>query len=547
MATTNEPDVLPPVPDAGGGRPAKEILPSIVRAVCLAAFLVKALTSLVQESSTWDETSYLGLGKDILQNQRWDAPGAILHPPLSYYLHDLPLWFFPTDQNLWKLNPARVNDLEYLGMSDTFRGQKLLASPANRGDRLLILSRLMMVLTAVLLGWFVYAWSYSLYGKWSAMLAVGLYSFCPNILANARLITPDITLTTFSFIALYYFWRLLQDNRPGDAVRGGAAFGLALLSKFSSVLLFPIGLLLLVIWGVKRKTLNWRLVFLFAVIGIGVLFLGYGMNLKPYFEGILYQQAHANQGHRGFLIGQYSTRGWWYYFIVAFLVKTPIVTMIFLAVALGVYVRRLRQGTWINELFLLVPVAVIFGFFSLNHKAIGLRYVLPIYPFLFVFASQAARSFLSGRLRTGLGAAAIAWYVGASCWIHPHYLAYFNELAGGPDNGYQYLVDSNLDWGQDLKGLKSYLQKNGISRINLSYFGSDSPARYGIAYDWLPSHVLLNRNPKKLEFAPKGWVAISATCLQGLYLEDKDTYAWFRGRQPVAKIGYSIFIYKVPD
>ena len=545
MATTNETNAFPPPTQAGGGRQRKEVLPSIVLAVCLAAFLVKALSSLIQESSTWDETGYFGLGKYILQNQRWDVPGTILHPPLSYFIHDIPLLFFQTDQSVWKNYPSRT-DREFLGLCDNIRGRALLSSPANQGDRLLILSRLMMVLTAVLLGWFVYLWSYSLYGKWSAILAVILFSFCPNILANARLITPDITLTTFAFITLYCFWRLLRDNRIRDAVLGGICFGLALLSKFTSVLLFPICILLMVLWGMKQKTLNTRHCLLFAAIGIGILFLGYGMNLGPYFDGILFQQEQAGD-HWGFLMGKYSTSGWWYYFIVAFLVKTPIAMMVFLAISLVLFVGKTPKGMWINEMFLLIPAATIFCFFSLNHKTIGLRYILPIYPFLFVFASRAAQSFLSNKMLTGLSVALIGWYVGASCCIHPHYLAYFNELAGGPDNGYKYLADSNLDWGQDLKGLKSYMQQHGISRIYLSYFGTDSPARYGISYDWLPGNGLPNPDPEKHEFAPKGWVAISATNLQGVYLGNKNMYAWFRERKPVAKIGYSIFIYKMDD
>jgi 4-amino-4-deoxy-L-arabinose transferase-like glycosyltransferase len=545
MATTNEINAPPPATRAGGSRPRNEVLPSIILAVCLAAFLVKALTSLVQESSTWDETSYFGLGKHILQTHRWDVPGTILHPPLSYFIHDIPLLFIPTDQSLWTNYPPRT-DREFLGMCDNIRGRALLSSPANQGDRLLILSRLMMVLTGVLLGWFVYVWSYALYGKWSAILAAILYSFCPNILAHARLITPDITLATFTFITLYYFWRLLRDNRIGDAVLGGTCLGLTLLSKFTSVLLFPICILLMVIWWMKQKTLNPRYGLLFAAIGIGILFLGYGMNLNPYFDGILCQQEQAG-GHSGFLMGKHSNTGWWYYFIVAFLIKTPIAMMVFLVMALVLLFGKPTKGLWLNEMFLLIPAATIFCFFSLNHKAIGLRYILPIYPFLFVFASRVAQSFLSSKRLTGLSVALIGWYVGASCYIHPHYLAYFNELAGGPDNGYKYLVDSNLDWGQDLKGLKSYMQKHGISRIYLSYFGTDSPTRYGIAYDWLPGNGLPNPDPEKHEYAPKGWVAISATCLQGVYLLDKDLYAWFRERQPVAKIGYSIFIYQVDD
>jgi hypothetical protein len=227
---------------------------------------------------------------------------------------------------------------------------------------------------------------------------------------------------------------------------------------------------------------------------------------------------------------------------VAFAVKTPIATMIFLAVALALFAGKLRKGEWLDELFLLGPAAVIFVFFSLNHQSIGLRYILPIYPFLFVFASGAAAWLWSRKPRAGIAVAVVGWYIGASCCIHPHYLAYFNEFAGGPDNGYKCLVDSNLDWGQDLKGLKVYMQQHGISRINLSYFGSDSPTRYGISYNWLPSWVLLP-SPEKHEATP--WFAISATNLQGVYTGD--ACAWFRGRKPVAKIGYSIFIYKVPD
>ena len=192
----------------GGGNPKREIFPLVILVLCLGLFTVKALTSLVQESSTWDETCYFGMGKYLLQHQRWDVPGSILHPPLSFYIHSIPLLFVATDHEPWKTDPRRVKDLEYLGNSDVLRGQALLSSAQNQNDRLLALSRFMMVLTAVLLGWFVYLWTYALYGKWSAILAVLLFSFSPDILAHARLITPDITLTTFSFITLYYLWCL---------------------------------------------------------------------------------------------------------------------------------------------------------------------------------------------------------------------------------------------------------------------------------------------------------------------------------------------------
>jgi len=135
----------------------------------------------------------------------------------------------------------------------------------------------------------------------------------------------------------------------------------------------------------------------------------------------------------------------------------------------------------------------------------------------------------------------------SSLWIHPYYLAYFNALVGGPDQGYRYVVDSNLDWGQDLKRLKGYLDERGIERVKLSYFGTAKPEGYGIEYDPLP--MLFSSSPSDFSpFNPEpGMYAISASNLQGALLEEPDIFDWFRHRQPVDKIGYSIFIYEVTE
>jgi hypothetical protein len=525
--------------------PKQRLLRALVPALCLALFAVQAVTSLVQESSTWDETCYIGLGKYLVQHRRWDVPGSILHPPLSFVIHSIPLLFVNTDTNLWKADPAKSNDINYLGTSLPWRGQDLLSSPANQGDRLLNASRLMMVLTALLLGCFVYAWSYSLYGYSGAILAVILFSFSPNILAHSRLITPDICITTFSFITVYYLWRLLTGRRLRDAIVGGLCLGFALLSKFTALLLLPICLVLIILWWLRGNSLRFRYCLLFFIIGIWVLYAGYCMNMNPYFAGIEYQKGRAAIGHPNFLMGHYAESGWWYFWIVVFLLKTPIPTMIFLAISAMLMLRQLASRRWLNEAFLLIPSAAIFGFFCFNGQAKGLRYILPIYPFLFVFAAGAAQWLLSRRLRAVACLAALTWYMASSFWIHPHYLAYFNELGGGPDNGYKYLVDSNLDWGQDLKGLKRFMLQHGISRINLSYFGSDSPERYGISYVPLPSFLLRDGDRRHHDSDPPGWFAISATSLQAVYFLDRDEFAQFKALKPVAKIGYSIFIYHI--
>jgi hypothetical protein len=140
--------------------------------------------------------------------------------------------------------------------------------------------------------------------------------------------------------------------------------------------------------------------------------------------------------------------------------------------------------------------------------------------------------------------AACLWYLYAGLSIYPHQLAYFNEFVGGPANGYKYLVDSNLDWGQDLAGLKDYMDEKGVERIKLAYFGFSDPGYYGIEYEYLPSYLILEPQNVKGAVPVEGWFAISATLLQGLYLPDPETYRFLREVRPVDTIGHSIFIYR---
>ena len=521
-------------------------LARLILAACLVLFAVRAYASLRQESATFDETNYFGIGKYLLQTGRWDVPGAILHPPFFYYLSSLPLLLVETDRTIWRSEPGRASDLAYLAGGDIPRGQALLSGPANRDDWLLTCSRLTTVATAVLLGGAVFAWSRRLYGPWSAGLAAILVTFCPNIMAHARLVTPDISVTTFSFIAIYGLWRLLHTGALWPSVFGGISLGLALLSKFTAVLLLPTILALVLLWRVAKGKTNWLGCAVLVGFGLVILFAGYGGDLTPFWRGIEVQRAIASEGHASFLFGETSTSGWWYYALVAFLVKTPLPVLALIAMALVMSVARMRStAEWVDLTFLLAPVLIILVFFSVGRQSIGLRYILPIFPFLFVFSSQVLRSGAQGRtwLR-GAVAALACWAVAASLWIYPHFLAYFNESVGGPKAGYKVLVDSNLDWGQGLKHLKSFMTTHHIDKVALSYFGTDAPERFGIDYVALPSLMLLN--PAAYQERPdlNGWFAISATNLQGVYFEGQDPYARFRTRTPDAVIGYSIFLYR---
>jgi hypothetical protein len=512
-------------------------------AFLLLVFGAQAASSIATKSATWDETNYFGMGDYLLRHRQWDVPSAVIHPPLAYYLDSLPVLFADLDRRVWNYPQGTRRDLAFLGAADTDRGQALLSSPANVDDRLLTRSRLMAILQALVLGYFVYRLGKALYGYAAGALALGFFAFCPNMVAYGSLITPDITLAAFFFITVFFFRMALVTGERKHHVLAGVSLGLALLSKFPALLLLPIEAVLLVFVAVRGQRLPVRWIVVSWGCAAFVFLLGYGFDPRPFVQGMAVQQLHQQEGHWSFMMGQLSREGWWYYGLVAFALKTPIPLLLFLVTALGFLVARtIRRGAIaLDDLVLWIPVIAVVVLFSVERRSIGLRYLLPVYPFAFVIASGVVAQL---RRLKYLLVLPLAWYALSPWIIWPDYLAYFNEFAGGPDGGYRYLVDSNLDWGQDLKGLKRFMDSRGIDRIYLSYFGTDSPARYGIQYDWLPSYDLKNPHPQPtVEIKRKRYLAISVTNLQGVYMEPQTMFRWLDRYTPVAKIGHSIFVY----
>lgn len=511
-------------------------------------FVLRCADSIRVKSATWDETHYYGMGVHLLETFEWSVQGSILHPPLSFYIQALPLLAVESGDLLFRPLPEQALRPEILGQADVQRGQRALAAEQNRGNRLLDLSRLANIVLAALVGLLAFAWARALYGTYSAgIVAALLYFFCPNLLAHARLLTPDLTLTVTSFAAMFLLWLACKRGSPGWWVLAGAGLGLALLSKYTAVMLPPVSLFLLLLWRWLRGPVNWLAALAMFAAALLVLWAGYGFDLSPYLSGLEFQWSHAGEGHRGYLMGEHSREGWWSYFWIAVLIKTPLPALLlfllaFLSLCAG---GRRDRGAWLDSAFLLVPALAVLLAFSIKPQAIGLRYVLPIYPLLYVFSARLV-ALGAPRWRTLVAAILLVGQFIASAMIHPHYLAYFNEIAGGPGGGHDYLVDSNLDWGQDLPGLKEFMDEQGLDRIQLSYFGTDSPRRYGITYDWLPSVVLDNPRPDHRPELPKtGWVAISVTNLEGAYFKHPELFAYLKEHQPVARIGHSIFVYNL--
>jgi len=533
----------------------------------LGALLGQCVFGMLQKSAAYDEPANLGAGYFYLKTGSFGINPD--HPPFLNILAATPLLF----SNLKAyFSPEYIRTVgEIRGRRDKvgqafYVGRRILFDTNVGADTVLLLSRLPIVLLSLLLGFFIFAWARELYGFGAGILALFLYAFNPNILAHAQLVTNDVGSACFIFISTYYFWKFMNTSGAKSLVMLGFTLGLALSSHFSALMLLPIFFLSALYFFLAGKThfpfksenirnaiknIYVSRIAEFLISGAAVLVLGfvvillcYGIvSVRWYFYGISNLLEHTKNEQMNFLLGRTSTKGWWYYFPLAFLIKTPIpfLTLILLSLLL---IPRLPAFRMEKELFLIAPLVAFLSVWMMGNINIGIRYLLSIHPFLFVLTARVVRAEIKGKKALLCGIILLcAWQVFSCAKIYPHYLAYFNELIGGPDNGHKYLSDSNIDWGQDLKGLGKYMKKEGIEGVFLAYFGVAQPDSYGVKYQWLPSDGYIPYSTLSVSPARK-LIAISVKCLQGVNFPDR-RYEWLERYKPAAKIGYSIFIYDI--
>jgi hypothetical protein len=368
---------------------------------------------------------------------------------------------------------------------------------------------------------------------------------------------------------VYLLWEYVNFPRWWLLASTGVAVGFALVCKFSAILLLPmiasvLGIAVLsdgggcayLPLGKQPNKLTYRLLHAGTVLlvilisALPMIPLAYFLRgFEPWLFGVQRFMALAQVGQPAFFLGEYSYQGWWNYFVVAFLIKTPVGTLVLIAASLVFY----RVGSPLGRreaLFLLVPVAVIFFATTQAKVNIGLRHVLPVYPFLFVLASRLATVHFRHWLTSFVVAVPLVFTAISSLRIAPHRLAYFNEFVGGPAQGYYYLADSNLDWGQDLKGVKTYMEKENLPMIYLSYHGTAPPSYYGVRYQYVPGAWPLEWPPpadKVPASTPRKVLAISVYNLQDVAFSYDPLFRWLWERKPIAKIGYSIFVYDLTN
>lgn len=544
-----------------------------VAVALLAVMAAMMLFSALGDTCTNDESTHLTNGYAY-----WKT-GAMwydqINPALSRLLSALPLLAldarFPAEHPSWR------EFHQYLTLQHLFLYRNRVPP-----DTLVFHGRLVPMLFTLIIGFVLCWWVRRQFGATAGLAALALYAFEPAILGYGRYATTETFTVGFQFFAIIAWGWYVMSKRWWILLPAGVLTGLALASKHSSVFLFGLLPLLFVIrwWQRPREYSAVRLIASMVVIAVlaaatvgavywpvtypmlkygprlaagevtpdtpaGHLFVTLAERLRlpyhPYLMGFYWLATMNSKGTPSYLLGETYQLGKLHFFPVAFLVKSSTALLLGLLACAGILVRNARGRPWLRALreldyrWLLVTVPPVFYFVLCLKSDLnsGIRHLLPIFPFLFAFAA----AFLVRYAPRWLPAAVLALLVAESALIYPHYLEFFNWPSGGAANGHRYLVNANLDWGQNLRRLKRYLDEHGIGEVYMAYHGRCEPEYYGIR--WQPLRPDLTPEEQR-DF--DGVAVISASYLKDLYIFD-GSFRWLDEMEPSGRVGYSIFVY----
>jgi len=557
----------------------------------LAALVLQLSLSVSRDSPTWDEGDHIFAGYRSLTNKDFGLNPE--HPPVVKMLAAAPLLSMPLKvpevRNRFFMHEAFLDGKEFLF--------------ANDADAMMFRARMTASILTVLLALLVFLATREFFGTGSAFIALTLIVFEPNLLAHGARVTTDAGLSCFMFATIYAFYRYVKIPSAWRLAVVGLATGLTLAAKHTGILVIPM-LALLAICEVLRVRLakqhysegsrgTGRHAGLLAVslitslvIGVGVLWASYGfrfaarpygLQLNPGFaewvgqlkpveahllsfaarwhllpESYLYGLAAVRlsaETYTTFVFGTIYPHGVWFYFPVAFVIKSTLAFLVLLGISIFAIASRKLTGAK-EILFLTVPPAFYLMVAMSSKINIGVRHILPLYVFFSVLIGGAAWSLVRRDRRWRyVVAALLLFHVFSSVRSYPNYMAYSNELWGGPSQTYKYLTDSNVDWAQQLKSTKQYLDGRGIKECWFAYFGQGvlEPHYYGIPSKPLPTADSLWMN-ERIDVPPTidGTVLVSAGVLSGFEFGPGalNPYRQFQQLRPVAVIDDGVFVFE---
>ncbi|HQU86651.1 MAG TPA: glycosyltransferase family 39 protein, partial [Pyrinomonadaceae bacterium] len=512
------------------------------------------------------------------------------HPPLLKMIATLPL--MPLTLNVPALKDRDFKQEAFLS------GKDFLYS--NDADAILIRVRMTAAVFTLLCAVFVFLGTKEMFGSVAAFIALALLVFDPNIIAHGAYVTTDSAASCMMFATVYAFYRYVKKPSWQRLIFVGLALGIALAVKHSAVLLFPILLILAIIElfrnyfeGKKTETefnFGKQIVKTFlslaavTLISLVILWSFYGFryearpnglalnptfseftkNLKPAQgflinttakfkllpESYLYGMADVFMtSYPSFVLGKTYPESVWFYFPVVFVIKSTLAVLaFFLLILISIAARRFNR--WREIIFLTIPPLVYLLVAMNSGTNIGVRHILVIYVFLAALAGGAAWAIISANRKWIYPVLAVLlFHLVTSATTFPYYLAYSNEFWGGKSNTYKYLSDSNIDWAEQLKQTKQYLDAKNIKECWFVYFGGGiaEPDYYGIPCKPLPTVETLWLN-QRITPPPAidGIVLMSAVNLTGFEFGPGklNPYEQFKQIQPKDRIGQGVFVFE---
>jgi 4-amino-4-deoxy-L-arabinose transferase-like glycosyltransferase len=524
----------------------RSALPGLLVAFMVAAAVARIVATYPVLNQVYDEPAHLASGIEYLQTGGYRFTPD--HTPLPRVLIGL----------LPYLSGSRL-----AGREDPFvEGTAILNAGAY--DRTLALARVGILPFFVLASFLVWLWTRRVFGSTAGLVATLLFTSLPPVLAHGGLATTDMAFTAGLFAAVYGFARWMERPAWPEAVFLGVGLALAVTTKYSALLFLPICLLLVFMLargGGEGRTRPWlpsavtlSIALLVAFVGVWAAYrfsfgpvqglpFSFSVPAPQWLRGLVLTRGHVQTGHPSYLLGQVSLGGWWYFFPVVLAVKTPLAFLALVFAGLVTLARASRvRVIWQRWAPFYCATGLLLACL-LSTINLGVRHILPIYPFLAVVAGAAVAALLESRNRWAMAAAVglLCWHLYSSAVAHPDYLSYFNELASRHPE--RVLAESDLDWGQDVKRLSAVAREMKIPALWISYFGTADLNRFGLP-PWQPLEP----------YRPvAGWVAISVNRLEMASVvaqwrthRPEGGYDWLRTRQPVAHAGKSIWIYYIP-
>lgn len=526
-------------------------------------------------SPTMDEPAYLASGISHWQFGRFDL--CRVSPPLVRLVASIPVQLTNAkyDWSHYTISPGARYEHDV--------GRDFLIANGDQSFWLFTLGRWACIPFSLFGALVCYSWAKQLFGIPSALIALLLWCFSPNILAHAQQLTPDIGVTALSLSASYAFWYWAQKPSKLRVSIAGGILGLAVLAKTNAVVLYPalVTGVLIHFWVTKRCRW-WQAtgqILIAFLISIYIINLGYGFegSFKPlgkyrffsntlgtpegsnrfadnvagiipipfpaaFLEGIDLQRRdfeNNDTSKRTYFRGKWYDHGWWWYYFYVVAVKVPVgIWILFFAGCLMLVFRTMPHRVD-SFCYLTIPGAALFAL-ACSQTGFGhsLRYVLPAFPFAFLLAS-AALCETSSRSTKMIAYTALGWFLISSLYIYPHSLSYFNEFAGGPKHGHYHLLDGNLDWGQDLLFIKDWIAENpDKTPLHVAYWGCLPLKQMGMKVN-----VRSFQTSKNIS---SGWYLVSVNYLRQEHYEKRPVLVQFLDHEPKEIISYSTYIYYIP-